>query len=340
MKLGDKSVGSNAYDLLLLVFPIWIPLFFFFGFSLMTTAPAILFFLALFFLGETHFGATWLFFMDSSNRNWVSSKPYIFYVFPVLIIAATVAVFFLISASAAIMLNAAASAFHVTRQSIGVNKMFGVFNHRGVKRSTFFIYLISALFIFLGYLRFFAGINIPQNTLWYFQLIGLAAIAVIFAYLLASKVSRDLSIKFHLAALTGMLVYFPYTFVPRPEYAVAMGVGMHWLQYLAITVPLYSRKSKVLLKENRRNLMTAISRNRVVLFSYLLAYASIMLVLRQWGVGFETFSYSALILVPLCLQMLHFYYDGFIWRFSDPHIRKEVGSYLFSSLPKIPAGPK
>jgi hypothetical protein len=31
----------------------------------------------------------------------------------------------------------------------------------------------------------------------------------------------------------------------------------------------------------------------------------------------------------MSFQLLHFYYDAFIWRFSDPHIRREVGSFIF-----------
>jgi hypothetical protein len=31
----------------------------------------------------------------------------------------------------------------------------------------------------------------------------------------------------------------------------------------------------------------------------------------------------------MSFQLLHFYYDAFIWRFPDPHIRREVGSFIF-----------
>ena len=35
-------------------------------------------------------------------------------------------------------------------------------------------------------------------------------------------------------------------------------------------------------------------------------------------------------LIPLIFQMYHFYIDGFIWKFSDPHIKNSVGQYIFS----------
>lgn len=331
MKFSDKSVGSNIYDILFLCFPIWIPIIFFLGFKSLTTTPAILFLLTLFFLGETHFGATWLFFMDKSNREYITNKPYTFFIFPIIVVIITISVFFLISPAAALVLNSAGSAFHVTRQSIGVNKMFGQRKHPGLLYANLAIYTMSGLFILVGFIRFIMKYNITQEQMRLLQISSLILITSLFISMFIWKKSRELSFKFHLTTLTGMILYLPYLFVPRPEYAVTMGVGMHWLQYLAITIPLYTRKSKILTSEN---LVKKISKSKIRLCSYLLIYAGSMLIFRQWNQGFTTFSYSNLILIPTTLQMLHFYYDSFIWRFSDPHIRKEIGTYLFSNLGK------
>jgi hypothetical protein len=44
----------------------------------------------------------------------------------------------------------------------------------------------------------------------------------------------------------------------------------------------------------------------------------------------KTFSWdSKIILFPLSLQMYHFYLDAFIWKFSDPEIRFNIGARLF-----------
>jgi hypothetical protein len=39
---------------------------------------------------------------------------------------------------------------------------------------------------------------------------------------------------------------------------------------------------------------------------------------------------SLWLIVPLCGQLLHYYMDAFMWRFSDPHIRKNVAAYVFA----------
>jgi len=336
MELGNKSIVSNMYDIILICLPIWIPILLFILFKSYTTRVASIFLLALFFLGETHFGATWLFFFDSNNRIWMKESLYKSFIFPLLIIIFFVLVFFKISPSAAIVLASIASAWHVTRQSIGINKLYGTRDHKGVKLSNLAIYGMSGFFLFVGFIRFFTKYNITIEQLKIIQITGVVLTFLIFTFLLFKKNNRELSIKFHLTTLTGILIYAPYTFVPRPEYAVAMGVGMHWLQYLALTAPIYLRKSKENIIIGNKNLISKIAKNKLTLFFYLIIYAGLMVILRQWNKGFNTFDYSLLIIIPLSLQVLHFYYDGLIWRFSDPHIRKEIGTYVFKKTEQKP----
>ena len=339
MKFSEKSIVSDAYDLFFICFPIWIPLMFFFTFRSFTNIAATLFLFALFFLAETHFGATWLFFMDQQNWHYMKSKPLIFFVYPLVVITITLLTFFLISPAAALVLASAASAFHVTRQSIGINKMFGIKGHPGLKLSNFAIYLMSAFFILIGFLRFFANRSFTEEQLVAIQVTSTILVLAFFVLFFSKKENRELSIKFHLTTLTGILIYAPYTFVERPEFAIAMGVGMHWLQYLALTMPLYLRKSESFRKETKVNLISTVGKNKGTLVAYLLLYAGIMLMLRQWGIGFRIFDYSFLIIIPVSFQMLHFYYESFIWRFSEPHIRKEVGAYLFTKTEQTVSTP-
>lgn len=330
MNFGDKTINNNVLDIFLICFPIWIPLFLILFFYFFPSFVAVTFLLTLFFLGETHFAATWLFFLDSNNRSWLKERPHISFIFPILIIVILFLVFFFISPSAAILLSSIASAFHVTRQSIGINKIFSIRDHKGLKFAQYAIYAMSAFFLFIGFLRFFANYSFTEQNLRFIQYASIAFIMLISSFIYFKKTNKDLSIKFHLTVLTGMLLYSPYTFVPRPEYAVAMGVGMHYMQYLSLTIPIYLRKSKELIKTNSANLVFKITNNKVKLIFYLLIYASLMLLFRQFGKGFNTFEYSKFIIIPICLQSLHFYYDSFIWKFSDPHIRKEIGSYIFA----------
>ena len=42
--------------------------------------------------------------------------------------------------------------------------------------------------------------------------------------------------------------------------------------------------------------------------------------------------YSFIYLIPLTFQFYHFYIDGFIWKFSDEHIRKSILQYLYKPI--------
>lgn len=325
----EKVIVSKKYDLLLLCFPLWVPVLFYVLFTFLSSISATIFLLALFLLAETHFGATWFFFMDPTNREYMKTKQNRFLFFPMIVIGVTLFTFFVISPGAALVLASAASAFHVTRQSIGVNKIFGIREHPCQKISNIAIYVMSAFFILVGAVRFFLNISLSTKEMILIQGIGILGCIAFFLLVFVREDSKDLPFTYHLTTFTGMIIYVPYLFVSRPEIATTMGVGMHWLQYLAITMPLYLRKSERFRTEKKTNGMTIIVGNKILMLVYLLLYAGLMVILRQWGLGFKTFEYSAFIIIPITLQMLHFYYDSLIWRFSDSHIRKEVGSYIF-----------
>jgi hypothetical protein len=51
-------------------------------------------------------------------------------------------------------------------------------------------------------------------------------------------------VKRWFAVLTGAAIYLPYCFVRVPADAIAIGVGMHRCQYLAINYAVYTRRAR------------------------------------------------------------------------------------------------
>ena len=43
---------------------------------------------------------------------------------------------------------------------------------------------------------------------------------------------------------------------------------------------------------------------------------------------FDNEIFKHLLLIPLLGQLLHFYIDGFLWKFSDPHHRTNTLKYI------------
>ena len=114
--------------------------------------------------------------------------------------------------------------------------------------------------------------------------------------------------------------YAPYFFVSEPYHAIAIGVGMHWCQYLALNYKVYAKENGSI-KFDVNFLYTII---------FVIAYAFIMTFIETLGFKEINVREGTLILIfPLFGQILHYYYDAFIWRFSDPHIRNIIAKELF-----------
>lgn len=333
-----KVVSWNQRsDLFLICFPIWLPLIFIFSVysnpGLLATVCLGLFFV----LRESHFGATWFFFMNAENRRWINRRPAIAYLYPALILAALIGVLLTKGLQAAFFLTNLASWFHVTRQSVGVFKLYSSSNAEGFKQGSFWIYFFSTLFLLIGFFRFYSGVELSADQFKTLIVAGGAACLLATAQLLISLREQNLSPQFFLSALTGMLIYYPYCFVTDAEHALIIGVGMHWLQYLSLQFPIYTRRLVDLRPKigptgtdaEPRGLWEDVLTSRAQMISFVALYVMGIAVLdtlgQSRGGGLSLFT-SFLVLAS---YNLHFYCDAFIWKFSNAHIRKEVGAYLF-----------
>jgi len=329
MNFGEKHIYNAWYDTIFVCFPVWIPFSFFFLNQFLPQNGTIIFLLAIFLLAETHFGATWLFFLDQNNNNYISNNLIIFLYIPVFILISAIIIWTYFGSAKLILIASIASAFHVTRQSIGINKLFSSKNIFTLKLSNYLIYGYSIYFLGIGFLRFFTNTVFPENFIFTINLaillLGICFIILIF-YLDNRKQN---TIKIYMSTFTGMFLYFPYTFSENIEIAVTMGVGMHWMQYLAITIPLYLRKSEKYVEKNKKSFVGRITSKSFNIISFVIGYGALMVFLRQYETGLS-YDYSTYFLIPLCLRLLHFYYDSFIWRFSESHIQKQVGKFIFT----------
>ena len=226
----------------------------------------------------------------------------------------------------AILLGAIASGIHVTRQSIGISRIYASKTNRLIE---LLIYTSSFLFLIIGFIRFyyqdysdflFSFLPSDLNTyVKYFMVlinnkILMITIIVFFsAFALLEK--TDLKKKF--SNLCGVLLYSPYLLVNDIYDAIIIGVGAHWSQYLILNYKIYFYKSKLDLKKKLQIL-------------FIIFYAIIMGII-LYMYHFNISMIEILILVPLTSQFFHYYVDAFIWRFSVKEIRENIGSRLFAS---------
>ena len=100
-----------------------------------------------------------------------------------------------------------------------------------------------------------------------------------------------------------------------------MGVTMHYSQYLYLTSKVI-KKREINKSEHKKNYFSRFW--IVVIF-----YSIIMSVLSIFGKNESEFL-NNLIFIPITGQMLHFYLDSQLWKFSERHNRDQILKFLIS----------
>ena len=310
MILKNKLIEFN-----LILFPVWIG-FLYLLLSQVISNQELLFLLFLLLLGETHFASTFCFFIDKNNHKWLKEKKISMFIIPAILIPLYL-IIGLQSLFAAVFIGSVFSAYHVTRQSIGISRLYGTKKHSLFELG---IYLFSGLYLFIGFMRFFYNdiINTLNIDLPIYSLESTSAYILILLSSIIFCLFNNKNYKKLFVTLSGCLIYAPYLFVENPYQAVIIGVGAHWCQYLGLNYKIYFKNQSVF-KGSQRYLVTI----------FIVLYATIMALLGYKG-QFEKNYLDYLILIPLTGQFFHYYTDMFIWKFSDSHIREYIGNKLFS----------
>ena len=204
----------------------------------------------------------------------------------------------------------AANMFHVTRQSFGVCKLYS--NEKTeINFQETLIYSINILFFIIGYFRFY----LPVVDAEYLLILNIIVLSIILIssmlYLYKFKLTNIYPF------LTGMIIFYPICFVSNPVHAIIMGVTMHYTQYLYLTHKIHKGRNKNSPTKNSK-------------YSYLgmiIIYSVIMASLSLFGKSSKEI-FNILIVIPIIGQMLHFYLDSQLWKFSNPHNREHVLNYL------------
>ncbi len=312
------NIINKKTDLYLINFPIIFPLIY--G-VLLYSFPKIETLIILFtilILAEPHFGATWPFFLQKQNKTYIKENREFFIILPIVVVIYCL-VGFLFFRNFFLLTFFAANIFHVTRQSIGISKLYSE-NQSNFKFQELLIYLFNFLFFIIGYLRFYLNLDFVDFYILELNIIVLSLIFLMnVIHYFRYKNFRD-----SLTFFTGMIIFYPICFVDNPVHSILMGVTMHYSQYLVLT-------HKIV---NVRDKLDNISTNNIINFKFLkiiLIYSLIMTALSYMAkVNIVWLTY--LLIIPITGQMLHFYLDSQLWKFSKSHNRENVLKPLKSDI--------
>ena len=299
-------------EVMLVKFPIIFPLIYIFILYTFPSFETQLVFITILLLAETHFGATWPFFLNKVNLNYISQNK-LSLVFTPLILTLFCVVGFFYFKNFFLLIFFAANVYHVTRQSFGIMNLYT----KNIEEKKYYsntIYIFNFIFFLIAFFRFYIPI-IENNHLLLLNLL----IVILMLISITPQIKKFGYSENTLTLITGVLIFYPVCFVSNPVHAIIMGVTMHYSQYLFLT-------SKVMNKRNKED--TAHKKNYLTSFWVVVGvYAIIMSVLSIFGKNDSEFLKN-LIFIPITGQMLHFYLDSQLWKFSVEHNRNNILRHL------------
>ena len=319
MEIQNQRIIFNKYfDLYFIKFPIIFPIIYGASLYAFPQYENIIIFVALLTLAEPHFGATWPFFLDKKNNEEIKSKKTRYIYVPFIIAILSLLGFFYFN-SIFLLIFFAANMFHVTRQSYGICKLYKK-SENELKFQEIFIYLINLIFFIVGILRFYIPIINETNIFFVNLLILLILFFLFLFYYIKFKNIENL-----LIFITGSIIFLPICFVEKPIHGIVMGVLMHYTQYLALTYKIYDKRNSLdSITDSEKNGLKNLKFFLIIIF-----YGLIMAILSSFtNIGDENFKF--LIVIPLVGQMLHFYLDSYLWKFSEKHNREVTLRHLYS----------
>tara|TARA_B100000161_G_C33496805_1_gene389689 strand:+ start:129 stop:1052 length:924 start_codon:yes stop_codon:yes gene_type:complete len=303
-------VISKNIDFLLIKFPVIFPIAYYLLLISFPNYENYLILFTLLFLAEPHFGATWPFMIDKKNTYIKKENSLTLIYFPILICVFCLVGFFLFS-SLFFLIFYLANFFHVTRQSAGISKLY-IKDINQKKFQEICLYLYGAILFIIGFFRFYYPI-ITENEIIIISL--LMIVLLIFFLIVHLKLFGTNEI---FTFITGMIIFYPMCFVSNPIHAIIMGVTMHYSQYLILTYQV----------KQRRNIFDT-KKIKYYFFAFVLIYGTIMTFFSSLGNTSDTIVKN-LIIIPIIGQMIHFYLDSFLWKFSNKNVRQSTLPFIFN----------
>ena len=294
----------------LVKFPIIFPIIYGGILFLFPNFETYLIFFTILLLAETHFGATWPFFFNSANKNFIKENRITLISFPIIIATASL-IGFLFFKSTFLLIFFAANMYHVTRQSFGVCKLYTK-EISQIRYQEIFIYIFNFIFFLIGFFRFYFPV-IDINQIF---ILNIVIIILIFLTLAIYSYKYVITDSFY-TFVTGLIIFYPICFVANPVHAIIMGVTMHYTQYLYLTHKVFrGRHQDKIIQTSKSTYIGVIS-----------VYALAMAILSLFGKSSNEIL-NFLIIIPIIGQMLHFYLDSQLWKFSNLHNRENVLKFI------------
>lgn len=256
--------------------------------------------LVMFFLAEPHFAMTLPLLYGYKKNFLIQPLPYIYVPFGIILLASLL---FFYQSSLFFLLFLIANVYHVNRQSVGFLRLQSRIPFVLTKLYETNLHIITIICLYFALIQKSHSILLPIIIL----IISLAFMSSLI------KISRKNwpSIREILVLLQGYLIFLPIAVFEDILLAFAVGISIHYIQYLSISW-------NILRKGFGFKLMPLI----FILTTYTVLSTGAL------GGFLTSERISIIVFIPTLFQLLHFYYDGFIWKRSDDLVAKTMRKAL------------
>ncbi len=245
--------------------------------------------LVMFFLAEPHFAMT-IPLLYGYRKNFISN-PVTYIIIPLLIIFAAALLFFFQS-SLFFLIFLLANVYHVNRQSVGFLKLQAKLSIILTKIYEINLHLLTIFCLYFAFIKKVHSISIALTIL----LISLFGMTLLIRILQ----KRMPSIRELFVLIQGYFIFIPIAIFEDILLAFAVGISIHYIQYLSISWNV---------------LRKGFGFQLIPLMLILIVYSTFSTGALSGMITQERI--SLFVFIPTLMQLLHFYYDGFIWRRSD-----------------------
>ncbi len=293
-------------------------------------------------LAFIHYASTISFFFWNENKAYYRSRWLAFFGGPALI---AVVYFIVIGFQVPYIVQVIVfvwNTWHVSRQNCGILSLYrsraGVSDQTQKNAANNAIIAVSFFLAFwnintheemMGFFGWFSKdlfwiVKIPLGVIAAFYL-GRLGVA-----LYRRNTTMGLPEGLFLAASLGF--FYPYLFIKDSGYATLAMLLPHYVQYLALVWMLHRRKFGSA-SEGAPLVLRKMSGNLHILIPAFLAFAAFMYLLRDVTVSAGHEPYFEIMYLFVALE--HFYLDGLIWSFRQPHVRRTMLPYLVRRPEKV-----
>jgi len=296
---------------------------------------------------NTHNLLTGFFFLDAENLAYYRRWPHYYFTVPVLLLAASMAMF-VWSPPLAFTLHFFFTTWHVVRQSVGIQKLY-----LGKARAADFDRNLDAGLIYAAVVVLHAFAVWKFRPLWATKALapvevhaaGAGLTAGIVALLAATMLARVLWLGWREGrvawprlgfGLTSIGMYTPYLLIDQYQVAFMAGILPHYVQYHGIFW-LVGQNKYAGNAEYEGTVLGRLARDLRVWVLVVVAAAAVMAIFRapyflaeknpalairwSWQINLAVgFFYG--------LGWMHFYLDGLLFRFRYPEVRAAILRYL------------